>query len=61
MRYAFEYNHSIFGYNHEVGDFDLWVDLWNADRNGELTITHIDATTDNWDTMFEVFDLQHCS
>ena len=57
MKYAFDYIHSVFGHNHEVGGATLWTSIWNAHEDGELTVTHVDATTDDWETMFQIYDI----
>ena len=55
MTYSFEYIHSVWGHNIETGGQFVWNSIWDAERIGELHIVRIDATTDGWETSFEVY------
>ena len=35
---------------------DLWVDYWDAERNGEIKIVLILGTHDGWETYYEIYN-----
>lgn len=59
MKYSFEYYDCFHDwFCSENADAWAWGSFWDAERSGEIVILHIEGTTDDWETSFEVYDRQ---
>lgn len=57
MTFAITYTDNTLGYfaTEISNDLAMW---WDYERNGEITISHIDGSTDHFETSFLVYDIK---
>lgn len=55
MTYAFTYFDLATGYTN-METTKNWNMFWDYERNGEIRILRVEATTDDWETCFTLFE-----